>query len=211
MTRDSLFQAFWFTQYISLVAISTLYVYRIQRNNRHALLYSGNAAKVGLDKVFSDLDEYFNKAKQCQSYLAEIVPAESSSRRHHKLLDSLKAKAEKESTSSARRPKPATVNPPEAPAQQLPTTSWSPAPPYSFNTNQGSLDALAAAMVAENATSSANMSMDGATPIVDGAGMEMFSSPDDSSVLQDLMGWESLDQLGFTDFGELYNVDSAEF
>lgn len=77
MNRGTLFQEFWFTQYISLVAISALYVIRIQRRNRHALLYSGSRL---LNDVFPDVDEYFEKAKECQRYLGEIVPTDSQSR-----------------------------------------------------------------------------------------------------------------------------------
>jgi hypothetical protein len=87
MQKSALYQAFWFTQYIALVAISTLYVFLIQ-GARNAL--------PAPTEIFHNVEIYFEKAKQCQRHLAAIAPAGSQARRHHKLLDHLKARVEKD-------------------------------------------------------------------------------------------------------------------
>jgi hypothetical protein len=87
MQKGALYQAFWFTQYIALVAISTLYVFLIQ-GARDAL-----PAPI---EIFRNVEIYFEKAKQCQRHLAAIAPEGSQARRHHKLLDHLKARVEKD-------------------------------------------------------------------------------------------------------------------
>jgi hypothetical protein len=87
MQTGSLYQAFWFTQYISLVAISTLYVFLIQ-GARNAL--------PAPTETFHNVEIYFEKAKYCQRHLAAIAPEGSQARRHHKLLDRLQARVEKD-------------------------------------------------------------------------------------------------------------------
>lgn len=85
--RGALYHCFWFTQYIALVAISTLYVFLIQ-GTRHALPESMES--------FIDVDAYFLKAKQCQSHLDGLAPPGSQANRHHHLLDQLRRKAERD-------------------------------------------------------------------------------------------------------------------
>ncbi len=85
--RRSLYQAFWFTQYISLVAISTFYVFLIQ-GARNAL--------PGPMESFCNVQIAFDKARHCQHYLATIAPNGSQARMHHRLLDQLKARVEKD-------------------------------------------------------------------------------------------------------------------
>lgn len=80
--RRALFQAFWFTQYIGLVALSTLYVFKIQ------------SSKGSLpEDTFADIDVYLEKAGAIQSHLATILPPDSPAHRHHVLLDRLRVKA----------------------------------------------------------------------------------------------------------------------
>ena len=97
MQSGSLYQAFWFTQYTALVAISTLYVFLIQ------------GARNGLPAptdTFPDIEIHFDKAKQCQRHLADIAPEGSQARRHHKLLDHLRLRAEKDLVKTRRHDRP---------------------------------------------------------------------------------------------------------
>lgn len=92
--RGALYHCFWFTQYIALVAISTLYVFLIQ-GTRHALPESMES--------FIDVDAYFGKAKQCQSHLDALAPPGSQAKRHHHLLDQLRKKVERDLAKIRRR------------------------------------------------------------------------------------------------------------
>ena len=115
--RGSLYQAFWFTQYISLVAISTLYVFLIQ-GARNAL-----PAPV---ETFCSGGDAFDKARQCQLYLASIAPKGSQARRHHRLLDQLKARVEKDFLKAKRLENP--QRPPEVLQLSTQTPSLPPSP-----------------------------------------------------------------------------------
>lgn len=79
--RGSLHQSFWFIQYITIVAISTLYVFRVQFGS-HAMPGSFDTASV------------LQKAKKCQEYLSTLAPEGSQAKRHYQLLDRLRSKAE---------------------------------------------------------------------------------------------------------------------
>jgi hypothetical protein len=115
MQKGSLYQAFWFTQYISLVAISTLYVFLIQG--------AWNALPAPTETLH-DVQVYFEKAKECQRRLAAIAPEGSQARRHHKLLDHLKARVDKNLLKTRRGEMPGTLRqdtgsaPPQHLAQQ---------------------------------------------------------------------------------------------
>ncbi|ETI22253.1 hypothetical protein G647_06326 [Cladophialophora carrionii CBS 160.54] len=89
--RNALYQAFWFTQYIALVAISTLYVYVIQSSR--ASLPAG---------IFPGVDAIFDKARLCQDYLAKLAPEGSQARRHCNLLSRLRRRAEKDAARARR-------------------------------------------------------------------------------------------------------------
>ncbi|KAK5086798.1 hypothetical protein LTS08_007211 [Lithohypha guttulata] len=86
--------SFWSTQYVALVAISTLYVLLIQ-GMRHAL--------PGDMESFLNVDDCFEKAKYCQNHLASLPPPRTQAERHHVLLAHLRSKVEK-SLSSRRKP-----------------------------------------------------------------------------------------------------------
>ncbi len=79
------YQAFWFTQYVILVAISTLYVFIIQESQSSILPGS-----------FPDVDIFFCKARYCQQYLASLSPEGSQAHRHFVLLNRLRVRAEKD-------------------------------------------------------------------------------------------------------------------
>ncbi|KAK5942287.1 hypothetical protein PMZ80_004850 [Knufia obscura] len=77
---------FWSTQYVALVAISTLYVLLIQ-GVRHTL--------PGDMESFLNVDECMDKARRCHDHLAALPPPGSQAERHHVLLAHLRSKAEK--------------------------------------------------------------------------------------------------------------------
>ena len=102
MDRDSLYHCFWFTQYIALVAASTLYIFLIQ-GARQAL-------PAPMDS-FIDAELYFGKAKRCQNRLDCLAPPGSQAKRHHQLLHHLRCQVERD-LAKIRRSVPApTVNP----------------------------------------------------------------------------------------------------
>lgn len=84
--KSQCYGPFWSTQYIALVAISTLYVLMIQ-GARHAL--------PGDMENFLDVEECFEKARRCHDHLAKLPPSGSQAKRHHILLSHLRSKADK--------------------------------------------------------------------------------------------------------------------
>lgn len=78
--------SFWSTQYVALVAISTLYVLLIQ-GVRHAL--------PGDMESFLNVDECFENARKCHDHLATLPPPGTQAERHHVLLAHLRTKVEK--------------------------------------------------------------------------------------------------------------------
>ena len=84
MQQNGLYQAFWYTQYISLCAISTLFMHRIQQVRSRFMK--------DLDGL-GNIEEHFNKAEEVQQYLAQIAPAGSQAQRHHDLLNHLRNRA----------------------------------------------------------------------------------------------------------------------
>ncbi|KAL6244337.1 hypothetical protein RBB50_008579 [Rhinocladiella similis] len=85
--RGTIYQAFWFQSYVALVAISTLYVFLIQRSRSRYL-----------EQAFDRVDIYLEKARYCQNFLAKLSPEGSQSRRHHELLNRLRDRAVKDVT-----------------------------------------------------------------------------------------------------------------
>ena len=83
--RGVLYQGFWFTPYVALVALSTLYVFIIQKS-RSPLPGT----------VFPQVESLLEKARQCQDFLTDLSPKGSQQRRHHELLDRLRLRAEKD-------------------------------------------------------------------------------------------------------------------
>jgi hypothetical protein len=92
MQHGKLRRGFWLTQYVTMCAVSTLFVYKLQRN-RGRMTYPRDA----------DLDLYFSRANEVQEYMASIVAAGSTAKRHHALFARLKQQA-REPTRSRRGP-----------------------------------------------------------------------------------------------------------
>ncbi|KAI1627955.1 hypothetical protein EDD37DRAFT_560252, partial [Exophiala viscosa] len=93
--KGSLYQSFWFTPYVALVAISTLYVFIIQ--DSRSILPQG---------LFPEIATYFEKAKFCQKILAALSPEGSQAHRHHRLLDRLRDRAEKDAAHAGQGEEP---------------------------------------------------------------------------------------------------------
>jgi hypothetical protein len=81
--RGVLYQASWFTQYVALVAISTLYVYIIQQLK--------TVSQQGQSK---ENERLFFQASRCQAFLARLAPEGSQAYRHYRLLERLRKRAE---------------------------------------------------------------------------------------------------------------------
>ncbi|KAJ9633357.1 hypothetical protein H2204_007074 [Knufia peltigerae] len=87
--KGTIYQGFWFQPYVALVAISTLYVFLIQRSRSRYL-----------EQAFDRVDVYLEKARRCQDFLAKLAPEGSQSRRHHELLIRLRDRAVKDATTT---------------------------------------------------------------------------------------------------------------
>lgn len=94
--------SFWSTQYIALVAISTLYVLMIQGARR---------ALPGNIKNFLNVEDCLKKARHCHDHLGTLPPAGSQAQRHHVLLSHLRSKAERSLAKTALKITPAAVQP----------------------------------------------------------------------------------------------------
>ncbi|KAH6669821.1 fungal-specific transcription factor domain-containing protein [Halenospora varia] len=94
VSSNTLIRGFWFTQYISLCAISTLYIYVIHNHIDPSSLTLPNGKN------------YFSIAERCQQYLTSKAPANSPNQRYLVLLSQLRKKA--------RRGFPRAGNPPES-------------------------------------------------------------------------------------------------
>ncbi|KAH0844959.1 C6 transcription factor [Fonsecaea pedrosoi] len=204
--RGALYQSFWFTQYIALVAVSTLYVFVIQSSR--ANIPPG---------VFPEMNVFFDMAMLCQDRLAEMSPEGSQARRHCHLLSRLRLRAEKDAarlrtsndlnTSTFERSSPSTVPPHQlAPMSQLAPGA----------VDSGGLDVpldqsnLTTTVGSEHPEGPSN-----ARPGDSGSGvargpdptlMGQFTPSDDDLMFQNLLGWgwESLDTVGFPGEGELF-------
>lgn len=82
------YHAFWTSQYIALVGISTFYVLLIQ-GLRH--LTVGDA---GIETIM-ELKKYTTRVQECHNHLATLPPPGSQAERHQKLLSHLRSKAER--------------------------------------------------------------------------------------------------------------------
>ncbi|KAH8657193.1 fungal-specific transcription factor domain-containing protein [Tricladium varicosporioides] len=81
VSSNTLIRGFWFTQYISLCAISTLYIYVIHNHINPSSLISPNGKN------------YFSIAEKCQQYLTSKAPKNSPNQRYLALLSQLRKKA----------------------------------------------------------------------------------------------------------------------
>jgi hypothetical protein len=83
---------FWMTQYIAMCAISTLFVYKIQRRRGGVSQQDSQSIK----DQDQDLAPHFQKAEEVQEYLSRIALQGSQAKRHHNLLRSLRQRANNE-------------------------------------------------------------------------------------------------------------------
>ena len=100
ITHGKLLWGFWLTQYIAMCAISTLFVYKIQKRRGSVSTSATTALKHPQDD--QDLTNRFQKAEEVQEYLSKIAPAGSQAKRHHNLLTRLRQRANKSVNSAGR-------------------------------------------------------------------------------------------------------------
>ncbi len=93
VTHGRLLWGFWLTQYIAMCAISTLFVYKIQRRRGSISTTQGEMLSYVQDDPI--LVSSFQKAEEIQDYLSRIAPEGSQAKRHHNLLSRLRQRATK--------------------------------------------------------------------------------------------------------------------
>lgn len=233
--RGAFYQAFWFTQYITLVAISTLYVFIIQHSRSHFP-----------PSLFPEVDVFFDKAKHLQSLLTALAPEGSQAQRHWSLLDRLRARAEKDAA-RAKRPMTMGVAPtpvstaagvtvheststsPSTPAHPQPQADnqnrrKNPLPPLERHSPAGGRGPLDLQSTALTATGTAmtvngghnNNNQDADRPHSSGdLGMilgqsQQFTPSEDDFIFQNLLGWgwENLDTVGFPGDGDMFGFEA---
>lgn len=190
------YKSFWSTQYIALVAISTLYVLIIQG--------------VRIDN-FSGVEDCVEKARRCHDHLATLPPTGSQVERHHVLLSHLRSKAERSLTkrkmpksdprphnnggvvsskrSSAGAPDEVQTSSTDA------NTEFAQGPPLMHNTSfSGPSNHLDHSISMMNQDAPNDMSMFGSM-------LTPNSSADSFQYMLDF-GWESLDTIGASVRGE---------
>ncbi|EXJ90432.1 hypothetical protein A1O1_03533 [Capronia coronata CBS 617.96] len=188
--RGSMYQAFWFTHYVALVALSTLYVFMIQ-NSRSSIPQG----------LFPDIDSCFDKAKYCQAQLAALSPNGSQARRHYILLDRLRKRAEKDAGRLQRDGHgPASMAPPPLATsiyEQTPAVSSAMADPerptrYSEQTDES----IGRPLHGLDQWATTNPEVPGRD--MNGT-MGQFTPLKDDYMSQNLLGWgwENLDTVGF--------------
>lgn len=212
--RGALYHCYWFTQYIALVAISTLYVFLIQ-GSRNAL--------PGTMRSYIDVEAYFDKAKQCQSQLDALAPPGSQAKRHHHLLDHLRRRVERD-LQTIRRPlpeAPVVTSAGDRPSPSSAETQSLRAVQPQNDSNQAQLGAMAVPFSMRQQQQSPNGNLPQNVGVGVGVGMSSpstithtrlgfddfesfapplnYATPDaDQSIANILdLGWETLDAIGF--------------
>ncbi len=194
--RGTMYQGFWFQPYITLVAISTLYVFVIQKSR--STLPEG---------LFVQLNEYLDKAKYCQELLAALSPAGSQARRHHVLLNRLRERAERDALRTRRQGDAKSGG-----AHGVATRPGSVVRQVEDRTAFVGGESQSA----ENPGRVQHQADDDQTA-TDGAAhlnhnpdvmMGQFTPSEDDFMFQDLngWGWESLDTVGFLADGDLFGL-----
>jgi hypothetical protein len=215
--RNALYQAFWFTQYIALVAISTLYVYVIQSSR--ANLPAG---------IFPGMDALFDKARLCQDHLAKLAPEGSQARRHCHLLGRLRRRAEKDAArakmidtdagagavaSSSEQSRP--VDEGVTPGPEAVTTANPVVDPRAHerdikdanaSARQDGVTASAGAGDRLGGFEAPNPDFDADKGIITG----QFTPSEDDFMFQNLLGWgwETLDTVGFPGDDDVFRLSS---
>jgi hypothetical protein len=97
---DMMFQAFWFTQYISFCAVAVLYIYTIQQYHSRSLSSSTGQA----DLMASNVDDNFlDLAERCQHHLAEATRKSSPSKRYNIILEELRLEVHRQAQRGTRQ------------------------------------------------------------------------------------------------------------
>ena len=106
MGSGRLLPSFWLTIYTTMCAISTLFVYKIQRRTSKKSAATRSSSLPHLDDDL-ELASRFQKAEQIQEHLSKIAPPGSQAKRHHILLSKLRQRANRSSSPSGGKPQPA--------------------------------------------------------------------------------------------------------
>ncbi|EXJ80869.1 hypothetical protein A1O3_07155 [Capronia epimyces CBS 606.96] len=204
--RGSMYQSFWVTHYVALVAISTLYVFMIQ-NSRSSI-------PAGL---FPDIDVFFDKAQYCQAQLAAMTPDGSQARRHYNLLDRLRKRAEKDAGRVQRAgDRTPSMGPPSLVTNIYQQALATPVPPLA----NGHANADRRTSVSGEAGGSMGRPLheietystgtDVAAKDVTVTMVGQFTPSKDDYASQNLLdwGWENLDTVGFPGEGDLFDFQA---
>ena len=195
MERHALYQAFWFTHYVALVAISTLYVFIIQ------ICRSSLPAT-----IFPQIETSFGMAKQCQDILAALSPIGSQARRHYDLLHRLRARAEKDASRAKmiQRSSPSQEEEVES-NQKLDGVSTPALSSGGIEHHSNSFSKGTYPIATDNKRQEQNNKVpNGGTDVTIG----QFTPSEDDFMFQNLLkwDWENLDTVGFPGEGDLFSL-----
>lgn len=196
--RGALYQSFWFTQYVALVAMSTLYVFIIQSSRANIPA-----------SVFPDAGAMLSKARLCQDHLDSLAPEGSQARRHCHLLDRLRKRAEKDAARATRlTTATSSVQPtPESTALHTAAVLHQTAQDKTSQRpdQQADPNGTAAAYRNESNPLARQSSFDTTPPDTDTAILGQFTPSEDDFMFQNLLGWgwETLDTVGFPVAGDM--------
>ena len=204
LERGTLYQAFWFTQYIAVVAISTLYVLLIQN-------YSSQLRRDTDDRMAQAL---FERAKEVQVQISNLAPRDSQSGRHFHLLDRLRVRCGKDMARAnyRKQKEDASTERPRDDQNSLNALRYPTI--YPALARNGLLQSPRSISRQWDAEGPPPDNRSAVLPSTDGGlpapapetrtddlvpDVSHFTPPDDDSAFQNLvtLGWESLDTLGF--------------
>ena len=188
--RGALYQSFWFTQYIALVAISTLYVYIIQSSRANLP-----------PNIVSGTDIMFDKAKLCQDHLAALAPEGTQARRHYQLLIRLRQRAQKDIIRAKHAEMRASTSERARVAAMAHKSAGTP--------HEDPTPSSTTTVLNQNVAISDGSSIGLATPAIDADATvtSQFTPSEDDFIFQTLLGWdwETLDTVGFPGDGDVFN------
>ncbi|KAK4938878.1 hypothetical protein LTR10_020785 [Elasticomyces elasticus] len=194
--KGTLYQSLWFTPYVALVAISTLYVFIIQ--DSRSVLPAG---------LFLEIAGYFEKAKFCQRILAALSPEGSQAHRHHRLLDRLRVRAEKDAAHAGQSAEFDTG------LGRLQASHMAHVPASTSRLEPGQIE-HPATQVGQGGlvVDRRGGPHDGGTTFDNNTGpinmlVGQFAPSEDDYMFQNLSwGWESLDTVGFLENSDVFNL-----
>lgn len=191
--KGALYQGFWFTPYVALVALSTLYVFIIQKSRSSLPATS-----------FPQVENLLDKARQCQDFLTALSPKGSQARRHHELLDRLRLRAEKDALRAKLVTRESFRTLTELTSTDVPHLASSEVAqvPAGANTNSNVPMGIMVPQIPSNEHS------DEVTPGDIGGMTSQFTPSEDDFVFQNLLrwDWEHLDTVGFPGEWESYSL-----